>query len=136
MGVLKHCFILNKIHSDQTFFCFYVHVIDVDRRLGVKMCDFIKCQVKMKAYPEELLKLALEVLCLVPKDYKDFSTMGFIHSDFRNRLGVQKVEKLTFVMRYLNDNESIHSFKLVFLRGNFKHYLKRFKTIDLFKINL
>ena len=34
-----------------------------------------------------------------------FPTMGFIHSHFRNRLGVPKVEKLTFVMRYLNDIE-------------------------------
>ena len=59
----------------------------------------------MKACPQELLKLALEMVCLVPVDYEDFSTMGFVHSDFRNMLGVHKVEKLTFVMRYLNDIE-------------------------------
>ena len=32
-------------------------------------------------------------------------TMGFIHSDFHNRRRVRKIEKLTFVMRYLNDIE-------------------------------
>ena len=30
------------------------------------MGNFMKCQVKMEAYPEELLKLPLEVLCIVP----------------------------------------------------------------------
>ena len=63
----------------------------------------------MKAYSEELLKLALEMLCLLPStsELKRFSsTMGFIHSDLHNRLGVQKVEKQTFVMRYLNDIEN------------------------------
>ena len=54
---------LNKIQSDQRF-SFHVHVIDVDRQVGVKMSNFIKCQVKMKTYPEELLKLALEMVCL------------------------------------------------------------------------
>ena len=42
---------------------FSFHVIDVDWQVGVKMSNFIKCQVKMKAYqayPEELLKLALK----------------------------------------------------------------------------
>ena len=43
----------------------HVHVIDVDRQAGVKMSNFMKCQVKMKTYPEELLKLAFEMVCLV-----------------------------------------------------------------------
>ena len=30
------------------------------------MSIFIKSQVKTKAYPDELLKLALETVCLVP----------------------------------------------------------------------
>ena len=86
---------------------FHVNVIEVDRQVGAKLSIFIKCQVKMKAYPGELLKLALEMVCLMPRTggLDRFSTMGFFHSDFGNRLGVQNVEKLTFVMRYLNDIE-------------------------------
>ena len=64
MGVLKHCFISNKIHFDQRFFISCT-CNDVDGQVGAKMSNFIKCQVKMKTYPEELLKLALEMVCLV-----------------------------------------------------------------------
>ena len=54
----------------------------------------------------------------------------------RNRLGVQKVEKLTFVMRYLNDIEYDHSFKLVFLSLS-EGILNMFSNFFvLFKINL
>ena len=61
----------------------------------------------MKAYPEELLKLALEMVsnALYQWIRKIFSTMVFIHSDLRNRLGVPKVQKLTFGMRYSHDIE-------------------------------
>ena len=31
MEVLKHCFILYKVHSSQRFVKIHVHVIDVDR---------------------------------------------------------------------------------------------------------
>ena len=51
----------------------------------------------MKAYPEKILKLALEMVYLVPVNYT--------HFDLRKWLGVQKVGKFTFVMRYLNDIE-------------------------------
>ncbi len=33
-----------------------------------------------------------------------FSTFGFIHSDVRNRLGVDKAAKLSFIYKMLNGN--------------------------------
>jgi hypothetical protein len=33
-----------------------------------------------------------------------FSTFGFVHSDVRNRLGIEKASKLTFIYRMLNEN--------------------------------
>ena len=42
------------------------YYLNLDSASNVKMSNFIKCQVKMKASPRELLQLALEMLCLVP----------------------------------------------------------------------
>ena len=69
VGQCKTCnfktfFILKYIRIN--FFKFHVHVINVERQVGVKTSSFIKCQVKMKAYPEELLPAALGMVCLVP----------------------------------------------------------------------
>lgn len=34
-----------------------------------------------------------------------FSTFGFVHSDLRNRLGIEKGGKLVFLFRFYNQNE-------------------------------
>ena len=41
-------------------------ISNLDSTSYVKVSIFVKCQVKMKAYPGELLILALEMVCLVP----------------------------------------------------------------------
>ena len=73
---------------------------------NVKTANFLKAQQLLGIYPESLLDLSLEMLVLVPSSAgleRVFSTMGFIHTDLRNRLGTEKVHKLAFCMRLLNE---------------------------------
>ena len=44
-------------------FLFHVHVIDVNRQVGVKLSYLMKFQEKMKAYHEETLKFAVPKCC-------------------------------------------------------------------------
>ena len=54
----------------------------------------------------ELLLLAKTLFSAVASSAgveRVFSTFGFVHSDIRNRLGIEKASKLTFIYRMLNE---------------------------------
>ena len=54
---------------------------------------------------EELGTLAVTLEKLAPSSTgleRIFSAMGFIQNDLQNRLGMEKLEKLTFVRKVLN----------------------------------
>ena len=75
---------------------------------GAKVENFLKAQNLMGNYDDGLLQLSLEALSYIPSTgglERMFSSMGFIHSDLRNRLDPAKVNKLAFCLRVLRDND-------------------------------
>ena len=57
----------------------------------------------------ELSELAQTLLNVVPSSAgleRIFSSMGFVHSDLRNRLAPEKVGKLAFCLRVLNSSNA------------------------------
>ena len=71
-----------------------------------KIDNFYRTQALIGNFAKELLDLALKLIALIPSSAgleRAFSTMGFIHSDLRNKLGPEKVGKLAFCMRLLKD---------------------------------
>ena len=57
---------------------------------------------------EQFGLLAIRILSLPPSSAgleRVFSSLGFVHSDVRNRLGHEKATKLAFVMRALRSKE-------------------------------
>ena len=75
----------------------------------VKIVNFSESQNILGAYPTLLMEL--DLLAMAPRTSSGclervFSTMGFVHSDLRNRLGVESLKidtKLAFCLRALND---------------------------------
>ena len=63
-----------------------------------------------------------------------FSSMGYVHSDIRNRLDPERVRKLAFCMRLLN--KSFFGIKFFNLRMCFKTVFKRLKRFKRIKILL
>ena len=75
---------------------------------GAKVEIFLKAQNLMGNYDDGFLQLSLEALSYIPSTggpERMFSSMGFIHSDLRNRLDPAKVNKLAFCLRVLRDND-------------------------------
>ena len=70
-------------------------------------CDlfkFIKGQVLLGNFSKELQKIAEDVLCLIPSSAgleRIFSSLGFVHDETRNRLSIEKANKLAFCLRLL-----------------------------------
>ena len=55
---------------------------------------------------KELVELAVTLISIAPSSAgleRVFSSMGFVHSDLRNRLAPEKVGKLAFCLRVLNE---------------------------------
>ena len=72
-----------------------------------KLPNFFRAQKTIGVLKDDLAELALRLIGLVPSSAgveRVFSSMGFVHSDMRNRLGHDKVAKLAFFMRVLNDS--------------------------------
>jgi len=70
-----------------------------------RVSHFLNSEILMGNLCETLGNLAHLLLVLVPSSAgveRVFSSMGFIHSESRNRLGHEKVSKLAFCMRLLN----------------------------------
>ena len=72
---------------------------------GCKLHNFIRAQKQFGAYPDNLADLCEIAAALVPSSAgieRVFSSMGFVHSDLRNRLFSEKVAKLAFCLRAVN----------------------------------
>ena len=73
-------------------------------------CDlfnFYKSQEILGNLKRELMELAQTLSSVAPTSAgleRIFSHMGFVHSDLRNRLLPEKVAKLAFCLRCLNDD--------------------------------
>ena len=71
------------------------------------LANFYKSQEMLGNMQKELTELALTLVSIAPTSAgleRVFSSMGFVHSDLRNRLSTDKVGKLAFCLRVLNDN--------------------------------
>ena len=71
---------------------------------GPDAAGYIKSQVLFGNMTAKVGQLALTLLSLAPSSggvERVFSTMGFIHDDYRNKLSNEKVAKLAFCMRAL-----------------------------------
>ena len=71
---------------------------------GCKVENFIKLSRDEQEISQGLAELMITMLKLIPSTAgleRVFSTMGFVHSDLRNRLGSEKVTKLAFCLRSL-----------------------------------
>ena len=68
------------------------------------MADFIKSQVLTGELSVKLGNVSEKILNLPPSSAgieRVFSSLGYVHSDVRNRLGQEKAAKLAFVLRAL-----------------------------------
>lgn len=84
------------------------HVINSSLKgsIGCSLRKFLKAQIIMGALQKDLGELCIRMISLVPSSAgieRVFSSMGFVHSDVRNRLQQEKVAKLAFCMRVLNE---------------------------------
>ena len=71
-----------------------------------KRVNFLKYQLSIGNLSEQLCNLACRLESLAPSSAgleRMFSTMGFIQIDLRNRLGMEKLEKLTLIKKTLID---------------------------------
>jgi len=92
---------VNFVGGDKDKFCTAYR-----KASGTKLKNFIECQRMIGELPDDLAKLLLKCLALRPSSAgieRIFSTMGFVHSDLRNRLSHEKVGKLAFCLRVLNE---------------------------------
>ena len=68
--------------------------------------NFYKSQEILGNLEKELVELAVTLISIAPSSAgleRVFSSMGFVHSDLRNRLAPEKVGKLAFCLRVLNE---------------------------------
>ncbi|XP_063711470.1 uncharacterized protein LOC134839779 [Symsagittifera roscoffensis] len=76
---------------------------------GCKVENFIKLSRDEQEISQGLAELMITMLKLIPSTAgleRVFSTMGFVHSDLRNRLGSEKVTKLAFCLRSLKSQDN------------------------------
>ena len=79
-----------------------VYAISANCELG----NFYKSQEILGNLEKELVELAVTLISIAPSSAgleRVFSSMGFVHSDLRNRLAPEKVGKLAFCLRVLNE---------------------------------
>ena len=72
---------------------------------SVKLSNFVQAQVLLGNIPARLGQLIEEFIAMAPSSAgleRLFSSMGYVHSDIRNRLDPERVRKLAFCMRLLN----------------------------------
>ena len=76
------------------------------KKIGdVKITNFVKAQVLLGNLSEKLGNISEQLMAMVPSSAgleRIFSSMGYIHSEIRNRLDPEKVRKLAFCMRLLS----------------------------------
>lgn len=71
----------------------------------IKLDNFVRAQYLIGNLSKELSELTMKLMAVVPSSAsveRTFSKMGAIHTDSRNRLTPEKVQKLTFCMQLLN----------------------------------
>ena len=69
--------------------------------------SFMRSQVVLGKLSKELMEVSVTLLSLVPNSAsieRGFSTMGYTHSELRNRLSHVKVHKISFCQRMLKKN--------------------------------
>ena len=74
---------------------------------GCKLRNFVECQKSIGEISDNLATLCCTCLALRPSSAgieRIFSSMGLVHSELRNRLSQEKVSKLAFCLRLLNDH--------------------------------
>ena len=80
-------------------------IITSFKKLGnCKASDYLKSLKITGELDDGISTLAMKLLTLPPSSAaieRVFSTLGFVHSDVRNRLGQEKAVKLAFVLRAL-----------------------------------
>ena len=72
---------------------------------SVKLSNFVQAQVLLGNFPARLGQLIEEFIAMAPSSAgleRLFSSMGYVHSDIRNRLDPERVRKLAFCMRLVN----------------------------------
>ncbi len=72
-----------------------------------KKKNFLRSQQVLGLLVEQLTDIATRLLSLVPSSAsieRGFSTMGYTHSELRNRLSHTRVQKLSFCRRMLKKN--------------------------------
>ena len=83
-----------------------VKFYDEFKKIGdVKITNFVKAQVLLGNLSEKLGNISEQLMAMVPSSAgleRIFSSMGYIHSEIRNRLDPEKVRKLAFCMRLLS----------------------------------
>ena len=100
--VFKTCF-------KQAFFftCFFLCFFSIWAEFNKLSDTRVSCRHCLITLPPHHVAAKLKLIALIPSSAgleRAFSTMGFIHSDLRNKLGPEKVGKLAFCMRLLKDN--------------------------------
>ncbi len=74
-------------------------------KVTCKVEDFVKAQMITGQITKGIGDLALMLFDLPPSSAgieRAFSSLGYVHSDIRNRLGQEKATKLAFIMRMLH----------------------------------
>ena len=69
----------------------------------------LKSQILTSEIGDTIGKLVLKIYTLPPSSAgveRVFSTLGYVHSDIRNRLGQEKAAKLAFTLRALRTDRS------------------------------
>ena len=82
-----------------------VKFYDEFKKIGDVKINFVKAQVLLGNLSEKLGNISEQLMAMVPSSAgleRIFSSMGYIHSEIRNRLDPEKVRKLAFCMRLLS----------------------------------
>ena len=75
------------------------------KNIQTKKVNFLNYQIAMGKISKEIGEMASKMEKLFPSSAgleRMFSTMGYIQDDLRNRLGMEKLEKLLFIKRVLS----------------------------------
>ena len=78
--------------------------------------NFRKSQHLLGKIYEKLTDVAMKLLSLVSSSpsMDKYSTMDLTHTELRSRLGLEKLQKLSFCQRFLKDNSFDFEMKIFF----------------------
>ena len=81
---------------------------DITSKVNCKVEDFCKAQVMTGQITQDFGDLSVLLFDLPPSSAgieRPFSSLGYVHSNVRNRFGQEKATKLAFIMRMLHSDE-------------------------------